>query len=862
VQLLERHDGLAALERAAADAGQGSGRVALLSGEAGLGKTSLVRAFLAGLDSRTSVLEGVCDDLVTPRTLGPFYDMTRSAGAALRAALAEGRAQPLFAALLDELSAAPTTALVVEDLHWADEATLDALSYLTRRIERYPALLVLTYRDDEVGPASPLQRLLGGIPAGVAVRVRLAPLTLPAVIDLAGDGATGRRVHGATGGNPFLVTELLAAREEGVPTSVSHAVLARVAPLPAATRVLLDQLAVVPTEAETALLDALHPGWPGDAAPAEQRGIVRLREGTLGFRHELARLAVAHALPAARRRELDRATLAALLTREPPDRARVLHHAVQCRDIDTIMEHGPAAAREAAAAGAHQEALSHYTQILPHLGGLPRTEQAALYEEHAWELYNAHRFLDAVAAARRAVPIWEEAGETVRLGQTLVSLSRHHYMAGEVREARETGRRAVRLLEPSGDDALHGLARAYLGAQLVLTDHEDEGLVELEIARKLAERADASEVLVMYLDYKGLAQLFLGDIGGVALLEQAAALAASMSQHEYVARAHAGLVEGLHRLGRRADVAARLDETISWARDHGLYAHLYLHEAHRALLAADRGDWDGAESGLRRQLAAVPEPGILGRFTIPMLGRLYARRGNPDAGPLLDRAWEDGLRSDMLQSLVPAGLAIIEQAWLAGEPDRARSQAELLLSRTDRSGAERYRGELLRYLLRAGWVVEAFDCCPEEYAAGLRGDWATAASRWQQIGNPYEQALELAESGEPEPTLEALRLLDGLGAEPAGRLVRRRLRALGVTRIPRGPIRTTLENPAGLTERQLAVLELVAGGLTNAEIAEQLVLSVRTVDHHVAAILAKLGVRTRQEAARAITKLDQPSGTV
>ncbi|WP_433508348.1 helix-turn-helix transcriptional regulator [Pseudonocardia halophobica] len=131
----------------------------------------------------------------------------------------------------------------------------------------------------------------------------------------------------------------------------------------------------------------------------------------------------------------------------------------------------------------------------------------------------------------------------------------------------------------------------------------------------------------------------------------------------------------------------------------------------------------------------------------------------------------------------------------------------------------------------------------------MRGDWRAAAAAWERLGDPYERALELAESGRPEPTLQALQLLGGLGAEPAALLVRRRLRDLGITRIPRGPLPATRDNPAGLTDRQVEILRLVARGRTTAEIAAALVLSVRTVDHHVAAVLEKLGVSTRREAA-------------
>jgi DNA-binding CsgD family transcriptional regulator len=146
-------------------------------------------------------------------------------------------------------------------------------------------------------------------------------------------------------------------------------------------------------------------------------------------------------------------------------------------------------------------------------------------------------------------------------------------------------------------------------------------------------------------------------------------------------------------------------------------------------------------------------------------------------------------------------------------------------------------------------VVEATDA-RRSGRRGLTGDWTGAAALWGRIGDPYERALELAASGEVAPTLEALETLDRLGAAPAARLVRRRLRDLGVLHLPRGPRRTTRAKPSGLTDRQLDVLALLADELTNAEIAERLILSVRTVDHHVSAILTKLGVTSRRQAAR------------
>ena len=242
---------------------------------------------------------------------------------------------------------------------------------------------------------------------------------------------------------------------------------------------------------------------------------------------------------------------------------------------------------------------------------------------------------------------------------------------------------------------------------------------------------------------------------------------------------------------------------------------------------------------------------MIGRETVPVLARLLVRMGSPDAPAMLDLADQHARRADVLEWLVPTGLAHLEYAWLTGAPDRAGDYPQLLRARTDRAGTELQRGEVLRYLRRLGLPAEPFDGCPDPYAAGLRGDWRAAADAWAARGEPYEQALELVDSGDVASTRDAFAVLDRLGAHPAAALARSRLRRLGVSRLPRRTHPATAVNPAGLTARQLEILRLLADGGSNAEIADTLVVSTRTVDHHVSAILRKLDVQTR---ARAIAK--------
>src|SRR4051794_3634156 len=397
LEVLEREEPLAALHRAA-------GVVVLVVGEAGIGKTSVVRAFAE--QTRARVVLTACDDLRAPRTLGPLRD-----------ALGDG--DP-FSALMEQLAAG--TVVAIEDVHWADDATLDVLAYAARRIGTVDGVLVLTFRDEE---QQSLQRLLGVVATAPHVRIVLAPLSRAAVDALA--GGDGAALHKATGGNPFFVTEVLAA-PGGVPASVTDAVLARVGRLSPACRVALDQLSVVPS--------AISADWLDLAAltEAEAAGVILDTPAGLRFRHEIARRAVEQSLPALKRRLLNANVLRALRTARP-DLGRLMHHAAEAGDLDAILEYGPRAAAEAAAAGSHRQALAHFETLLPHVDRLDPRVRAEVMDGYAWELYNAHRLREAVSAGREAADGFAALHDDVAVGRALVRLSRHLFLLGETAEA-------------------------------------------------------------------------------------------------------------------------------------------------------------------------------------------------------------------------------------------------------------------------------------------------------------------------------------------------------------------------------------------------------------------------------------------
>jgi DNA-binding CsgD family transcriptional regulator len=407
-----------------------------------------------------------------------------------------------------------------------------------------------------------------------------------------------------------------------------------------------------------------------------------------------------------------------------------------------------------------------------------------------------------------------------------------------------------------GDTAAHASVLLNMGALLVVTDREAEAVELLDEALAMAQRAGAADVVALCHNYRGSARLQLGDAGGEQELLRSVEAATASGQHEYVTRGFYNLVEGLWRLGRHEDAVAYSDRAVAYARDRDFQIQRYFFAARGYRLLALRGRWGEAEAGIRGLLDGQGDPGMPARETLPVLARILVRRGSPDAADVLALAAAHADRADNLEWLVPTAMAHIEHAWTTGRADHAQPWTTRLLERTDRPGMHLQRGELLCWMRRLGAPVPPFPDCAEPYAAGLRGDWQVAADGHT---DPYERALELADSGAVSPTLEALELLEQLGAEPAAAIVRRRLRGLGVSRVPRPRPATTRANPAGLTDRQVEILRLVAADLSNAEIAQRLVLSVRTVDHHVSAVLQKLGVRTRREASTAASDLDLTS---
>jgi DNA-binding CsgD family transcriptional regulator/tetratricopeptide (TPR) repeat protein len=839
--LLERDAELAMLAECLADVAESRlGQVVLIRGEAGVGKTALIRAFCDEQVPSEALLRGACEPLFTPRPLGPLFEVAETAGGEL-VGLVERGAKPyqVVAALTAELEDRAPAVFVLEDAHWADEATLDVFRLLVRRVATVPALVIVSYRDDGLDVADPLRIVLGELATSPSIsRIRLSGLSPDAVAELAEPyGADADELYAKTGGNPFFVVEALAAEADAIPETVRDAVLARAARLGSGARELLEAVAVVPPQVELWLLEAVGGEGVDGLDECLGSGMLRSDPAGISFRHELARLAVEETVPPQRKLELHRAALAALS--DPPsgavDHARLAHHAEEADDREAVLRHAPAAAGRAAAVGAHREAAAQYARTLRFAAELPVSERADLLHLRSQECYLTDHIDEAIDAGQQELELRRSLGQLEKEGEALNWLSQILWCPGRTAESVRAREEAVALLETLAPG--RELALAWMNAWSV-----PEVTRALELAMELGDTDSALRALSVLADHRFME-------GGRETIEQCIELAREAGLDELAGWIYSHAVREAIA-ARQYDVAAAwTDAAIDFCSDRGLELYRFYALADKAGVQLDQGRWaEAAESA--SAVLSIQRASILPRIQgLVVLGVVRARRGDPGYDELLEEAWALGEPTGEPLRLGHVAAAKAEVAWLAGDHAGVASATEHAFAIAIDQRDPVVLGKLALWRRRAGVREESPPGTGEPYRSQLAGDWRRAVDFWDDVGCPYEAALARADSDDETELRAALAELNRLGARPAAAIVSGLLRGRGVRGLPRGPRRATRENPAGLTLRQLEVLELVAEGLRDSEIAARLVLSERTVGHHVAAILRKLGVRNRSQAA-------------
>lgn len=860
VELLERDEPLqrlaAALDRAAA----GHGGTVAVSGEAGSGKTTLVERFAESHAGEGPVYRGACEHLMTPEPLLALRDIARSSGGQY---VFDPAASPMsaFEALLGLLSVGrAASVLVIEDVHWADTATLDLIRFLCRRISRLRALLVITYRDEELDARSPLRDVLGEAPAGSVERIALEPLS-PGAVDVlaARSGRSGAALFALTGGNPFLVTEALAVEGDAPPGSVRDATLARAARLPPAGRTVLEAVSIFPRSAELALVAQLcGEGFAGGLDACVAKGMLALDGNAVRFRHEIARRAVEDALEASRRRALHAQVVRALRSREGARASEIAHHAERAGDIGALVQYARQAGEYAARTGAYREAAAHFSTVLRHRVVMDDAMTASMLEAHAEQAYLMGAPTVAMDSMTAAARMRRSSGDTLRLGHDLTRLTRFAWICGQRGQAERFVAEAIRVLEGAPPGAELAWAYSHQSQLDMLAFHGEEAVRWGERALALAQRLEDREIIAHALANLGTARIGSG-IDADGELGRSLEIAVTAGLHDHAERAWCNFSCECYWRRRYATSLEHIEAGAAYAaRFDLLHWEAYLH-GWRAMILLDQGDWRAAEA----QAEAVcrrSSTAVIYRFpALVALARLRLRRGEADADAPLSELDALSATLDELQREIFVAIVHAERAWLAapaGSSERAACRQRLLgIRQTALERKVRWIvDESSLWLASLGVPPGPGTDLSTPFADHCAARWRAAAEGWRALGCPYEEAMALSEAG-GEAALEALAIFDRLGAAPAAARLRRQLRAGGARTIPRGPNTVTLANPLGLTRRQMQVLALLAERLSNAEIADRLCISAKTAEHHVSAIMARLEATTRRDAVAAAQRI-------
>ena len=629
--LYEREANLATLTSYADEARVGEGRLVLLAGEAGVGKTALLEEFRSRLPD-ASWAWGSCDGLFTPRPLSPLYDVARDLGGQLLNACDRGASrEELFDAFLTQLKRSDgLTVVVIEDVHWADEASLDLVRHVWRRAGDARALMLITYRDDGLAADQLLRTVVGDLATYRGTRrMSLAPLSQQAVAALAGEWALApAELHRLTGGNPFFLSEVLAGDGERVPPSARDAVLARTSRLSTEARSGLETASLFRALADPSLLLKLE-GVTSDGLDAcVAAGMLVARGNTLSFRHDIARLAVAADVPPQRRVALHAAILEALRSLGSTDDAELAHHADEAGDRLAVLEYAPRAARAAVAVASHREAAFQYARALAATAPDKTRERAELCEALADETSLIDRWEESTAAREEALGIWRAIGDDLRAGRALRMLAKPYWRLCRGAEATRVAHDAVAVLEklPVGEEL--GLAWVELSNAFWGEGNMQEALALTRKARDLAEERGLHKLLLSCLSLEGGLLFALGEDGSA---EMAGALALALeANNEERAGAIQSTLYAIFAEARDVERAEKLYlDGVAYTDEHDLATYSTCFRGWRSRSLGQQGLLADGLDIAEQLLVNLPSP-VNSLNPLTSAGLISARLGNAD----------------------------------------------------------------------------------------------------------------------------------------------------------------------------------------------------------------------------------------
>ena len=794
--LLEREEELGMLAGVVDAAVRGRGGLVFMGGEAGAGKTSLVRALRARTGEAVTFVVGVCEPLSVPVPLGPLRELSGAAGGGDLAELANGDRLTLAYRLLGTLARRAPVVAVIEDVHWADPMTLDLVRLLARRVEEIGVAIIVTYRDDEAAANPALGLVLGDLVTNPIVRrIVLRPLSDSAVRELAGpQGLDPTELARATGGNPFLVVESIAEGSR-LPASIRDAALARAGRLGVAARGVVDAAAVIGQRFVPALLESLVSASAEAIEEALARGVLVADGPLLGFRHELIREAIENSISPPRRIALHARVVTGLEQQTgAADNARLAHHAELGGLVAQACRYATLAAVDAERIGALRETQLQAERALRLGADLSPSERFELLVQYSRAAnFSSTRYEDAVSGAEQAVDLAERLGDPLKLGRGLAALAWALWSFDRLADAKAAAARAIAVLEPTSEVA--ALARA-LSTHIRMEATAFDPSVAIESgprALELATSAGLEDVRIDIAISVALARGHRGDREALAMLSDALRAARTAALAIQTIRAYVNLVFVGSALRDHALVDRSASEGLSLCEEYHAPIPGHVIEGFLARSLLDRGHWDDACAAAARSVRTWHGEVPLAQAIEALI---QARRGEAgSAARLLERAWEEvrdgaqGSRHGMIRS------ALVESAWLRG--DRAAALEHLRAASASPATARSARpaGELALWASRYGLELDAPARAPAPVVLELAGDWRAAIEAWRDLDCPYEAALAALPGGD-RAARQAQSTLYKLGASGAAQAFARERAAVGA-RAPRGPRRSTLANVPG-----------------------------------------------------------------
>ena len=841
--LFEREDQLAALEKAVKATSE-LGTVVLVSGEAGHGKTSLVNTVLRTLDHRYRVLRASCEPVGIPAAFAPLFDLLDVLPDELARDLKAGGGRPaVYAGMLD-LIKNDRIVLLLEDLHWSDEATMGLVRYLGRRIEATNSSLIVTYRSEEL-ESNPQLRLVIADLGPSAIRIEVPALTLAGVSQMARDlDLDAGALHQATLGNPFFVEEVIRHPHHDLPPTVQNAVLANAGHLPKTAREFLNLVALSHDGVDLTFAESLHAKASTDLDLALQRRLIMMSNDRVACRHELIRESLAQAIPEATKRRLHRQLLANLEAKvgESPDIARLAYHSIGAGDTGKSLTYSLQAARGTAQAGAHRQAAHHYDNALRHPHGTTSEILSEMLLDAAWEFCLINDFDRARNLARERIALAPSELETSRAWAWLAF---YESRQNDLDAAKEAAGIAIEGLRnhPVSEELAVALGVA---AWVDLAEGHWARAIELgDETERVAQAAGATHVAIYGATTAGTARSVLSDPRGKVQIEEAARMGVEMKLGEFTARAMNNRGGVALSRGRLEEARHWFDQMIEYSAANELDAWYIAGVATRAFINVMSGRWQDADTDLEvvtgQKTCLQTEVEVL-----VTAATLRSRRADPRSAESIESVLTRVVGSRDHDIMAMGCVLALQGAWMGfGSVQAAQELYVRFLAGCDLDPVLRSR---------LGFWARRLDFDPPEGAmagpVGLEwnGQIAEAADAWEQLGFPVETAITRALV--PNANFEAVfGDLRRMGAEGVIRGLRRELERRGVKHIPRGERATTRNNPGGLTAREAEVLALIAAGHSNAAIANELFITEKTAGHHVSAVLAKLGVKSRVQAA-------------